>query len=81
MGFDNGKLIGDVDESGVCTNFNDKDYCGKDGVPIQMSNVKCKGDEAKLDQCPFIARPKNCGHNQDVIIACDGLKGDATGKS
>jgi len=46
-----------------------------------LSNVKCKGDETTIGGCAFITRPKNCGHNQDVIISCDGNRGDASGKS
>ena len=81
MGYDNGKIIGNQDEKDVCTNFNERNYCGKD--TIQIVHVKCKGDEAKLEQCSYKTAPftNRCGHEYDIIISCDGIKGDASGKS
>lgn len=48
-----------------------------------MVHVKCKGDEAKLDLCAYKTWPEvhKCGHDNDIIIECEGLKGDASGKS
>lgn len=81
MGYDNGKIIGNQDEQGVCTNFNEKNFCGSG--PIHMVHVKCKGKEAKLDKCSYKTWPfvNRCGHDNDIIISCEGLKGDASGKS
>jgi hypothetical protein len=30
MGFDSGKLVGNKNENGVCTDFEGEDYCGKE---------------------------------------------------
>jgi hypothetical protein len=82
MGYDNGKIIGNVDEQGVCANYNDKNYCGAN-TPIQMVHVKCTGDEVKLGGCGYKTWPfiNKCGHQQDVIIQCEGMKGDASSLS
>jgi hypothetical protein len=48
-----------------------------------MVHVKCKGNEAKVDKCAFRTWPFvwRCGHDYDVMVSCDGLKGDPSGKS
>lgn len=36
MGFLTGKIVGKVEENGVCRTYLDKDYCGKDNESITV---------------------------------------------
>jgi len=51
MGYDDGKLVGNVNENGVCTNFNGEDHCASDDVPILLKDIECIGNELKLNEC------------------------------
>ena len=40
--------------------------------PIWMDDVACRGNEARLVDCPFRGwGAHNCGHNEDVAIRCN----------
>ena len=39
--------------------------------PIWLDDLRCQGDEARLDQCPH-ASPHDCKHREDVWISCGG---------
>jgi hypothetical protein len=45
MGYDGGKIVGNVNENGVCTEFEGDDHCGKDSLPIHMKGLECTGTE------------------------------------
>jgi hypothetical protein len=51
MGYDTGKLVGNVNENGVCTEFESKNHCADDEVKILVKNVECTGTEAKFSDC------------------------------
>lgn len=40
--------------------------------PIWMSDVRCRGDESRLDDCQFRGwgSAAGCGHEQDVWLRC-----------
>ena len=44
-------------------------------------NFTCKGDEAFVSECQITVNNIACKHDQDVVIICDGIKGDPSGKS
>jgi len=80
MGYDKGKLIGNVNENGVCSNFNGEDHCGNDLTPIHYKDLECVGNELELADCGGIRDTSSCSHEQDTIIECEG-NGDSTGNS
>eukprot|EP00062_Callorhinchus_milii_P026090 gi/632987796/ref/XP_007882754.1/ PREDICTED: deleted in malignant brain tumors 1 protein-like isoform X4 [Callorhinchus milii] len=46
---------------------------GQGTGPVWLSDVRCEGSEAALDQCP--AKPygnNNCSHSQDAGVTCSG---------
>ena len=48
--------------------------------PIWLDDLRCQGDETRLDQCPHTS-PHDCSHDEDVWITCgepvaDGEEGD-----
>uniref|UniRef100_A0A4W3GFM6 Soluble scavenger receptor cysteine-rich domain-containing protein SSC5D n=1 Tax=Callorhinchus milii TaxID=7868 RepID=A0A4W3GFM6_CALMI len=46
---------------------------GQGTGPVWVSDVRCEGSEAALDQCP--AKPygnNNCSHSQDASVTCSG---------
>jgi len=51
MGYDTGKLVGNVNENGVCTEFESKNHWADDEVKILVKNVECTGTEAKFSDC------------------------------
>ena len=45
---------------------------GRGGGPIQLDDVRCRGNETSLSDCP--ARPvgtHNCGHHEDAGVRCN----------
>jgi len=79
MGFLTGRLVGEEEESGVCRNYMDKDYCGEDGEPITVAGINCQGLEKSITECGAAFDTENCNHDQDVIIECEGGEGDTSG--
>ncbi len=73
MGFDSGKLIGNVEQQGACSDFNSKNYCGKPNSNINLKDVNCDGTESSLSECASIFSPNDCTHDADVIISCEGI--------
>ncbi len=45
------------------------------------SNIECRGSEKNLKECRSNLKDIQCKHTQDVVVSCEGPKGDATGKS
>ncbi len=37
--------------------------------PIWLDDLRCQGDEARLDECPYTS-PHDCTHHEDVWISC-----------
>jgi len=51
MNFDNGKMVGNINENGVCLEFEGSNHCAPDEIPINYQDLECKGDEATLIKC------------------------------
>jgi hypothetical protein len=62
MGFDAGKLVGNVNENGVCTRYMGKNYCAKEETPILLTNLACTGSEEKLVLCGGDPNTQICSH-------------------
>jgi hypothetical protein len=45
------------------------------------SNIECRGNEKSLKECRSKLKDIHCKHQQDVVISCEGPKGDPTGLS
>ncbi|XP_042201546.1 deleted in malignant brain tumors 1 protein-like, partial [Callorhinchus milii] len=58
---------------GVATSATGNANFGQGTGPVWLSDVRCNGTEAALDQCP--AKPygnNNCHHSQDASVTCSG---------
>ena len=54
---------------------------GPPDFPILMDDVQCTGSESKLHDCPHTDQhDANCGHNEDVAIACVAPNNPPTGE-
>lgn len=62
MGYNNGNIVGNVNENGVCSNFNGDDHCANDETPILLKDVECAGAEMKLKDCPGSGDTDSCSH-------------------
>jgi hypothetical protein len=62
MGFATGKLIGNFEEMGVCAEFQDKDFCGKESEPITITGVTCQGFENHITGCGKKLDTSGCNH-------------------
>jgi hypothetical protein len=51
MGYDDGKMVGNVNENGVCREFDGDNHCGPDDMPIHVKGVECVGNEPALKDC------------------------------
>ena len=80
MGFDTGKIIGNVAQNGVCTNYEGKNFCAQNSAPVQLKSVMCQGGESSISECSGTPAGSGCTHEEDVIIDCDGA-GDPSGRS
>lgn len=57
-----------------------KTHYGPGTGPIWLDDVGCKGTEASLRECPAGAWGQhNCGHEEDVVLACTGTGGRGLG--
>jgi hypothetical protein len=74
MGYDSGEIFND--KSGKYKNAADDN-----SIPFAASDVKCKGEEAKLSECAAKTSKIDCTHDPDVVLTCTGKKGDPSGKS
>lgn len=81
MSYVSGKIIGNMEKYGVCSNYEGRNYCGSSNIAIHLNEVDCHGSESLLSECNNTPNPENCNHEQDVIIQCEGLEGDPTAKS
>ena len=79
MGYLSGKIMGTPGETGFCTKYKGKNYCGNQ--QINLNDVDCKGTEDKLKECGGSTSVTTCNHEQDMVISCEGNNGDPTGKS
>ena len=48
---------------------------------FSASNVNCRGNEKSLKECQSTMTDIKCKHDQDVVVKCEGMSGDATGRS
>jgi len=51
MGYEDGNIIGSLNQNGVCASFKNEDHCGEDDDPIHLTGVSCRGDEERLMEC------------------------------
>ncbi|XP_060570318.1 deleted in malignant brain tumors 1 protein-like, partial [Ruditapes philippinarum] len=50
-------------------------HFGAGSLPIQLDNVKCKGNETMLSECSHYGWGKhNCDHDDDVGISCSSVR-------
>jgi len=74
MGYDSGDIINPDPEKHFTK--------GKDDPsPFSASKVKCRGNEKNLFECKMKLNDIKCTHDLDVVLKCEGNKGDYTGKS
>lgn len=52
-----------------------------DNSPFTASEVICTGKEKKLFDCNLKLSEIHCTHDSDVVLKCDGNKGDPSGNS
>jgi len=62
MGYDSGNIVGNLNENGVCTEFDSKNHCAAEDIKIMIKNVECSGTESKFDDCPMEFDTKSCSH-------------------
>lgn len=79
MGFLTGKVMGSPGETGFCSKYKGKNYCGNQ--QISLSEVDCKGDEENIKSCGGTSTVSGCNHEQDIIVSCEGSNGDTSGRS
>jgi hypothetical protein len=80
MGFLDGKVFGDSEGQGSCSNVLGNDLCGQFNVPIKFTNMICTGHETNLSECNKQTNTVSCTHFNDVVIKCEGY-GDPSGRS
>jgi len=74
MGYDSGSLITPDPEKHITKAIDDSS-------PFSASEVKCSGTEKKLSECNIKQSDIKCTHDLDVVLRCEGQRGDPTGKS
>ena len=48
-------------------------HFGKGNGPIWMDNVRCRGQEVALEECPFNDWGNHdCEHEEDASVICNG---------
>lgn len=52
-----------------------------DSSPFSASEVKCSGNEKKLFECSIKLSEIKCTHDLDVVLRCEGPRGDPSGNS
>ncbi|CRG95592.1 LCCL domain-containing protein, putative [Plasmodium gallinaceum] len=63
----------------LCANISGENLCGHDTEKINAVNIKCKGNEKYLKNCPHETHEDiYCSHDEDIVIGCSG-EGDASG--
>jgi hypothetical protein len=68
MGYEEGQLVGDIEENGVCQNFKGEDHCGDPEQIIARKDMECVGNEANFFDCGGSKDTSGCNHEQDVIV-------------
>lgn len=64
-----------------CTDISGENLCGPDTEKINAVNIKCKGDEKLLRNCPHETHDDiYCSHDEDVIVGCVGGDNNSHGE-
>ncbi len=74
MGYKSGSMISPDPELHITKAMDDSS-------PFSASEVKCTGSEKKLLECNIKQSDIKCTHDLDVVLRCEGTRGDPTGKS
>lgn len=74
MGYDTGDIITPDPEKNITKGQNDS-------TPFSASEVTCSGIEKKLTDCNIKLSNIQCTHDLDVVLKCEGTKGDPSGTS
>jgi len=72
MGYDDGNIVGEVNQNGVCSNFKGENHCGKDDAPIVRKDMECQGNEKTFFDCGGNKDTTSCNHEQDAMVICNG---------
>lgn len=74
LGYDSGNIVTPDPEKHITKAVDDTS-------PFSASEVKCSGSEKKLIECNIKQSDIKCTHDLDVVLRCEGQRGDPSGKS